>query len=58
MIARLDPEKHTISDLLNFLQEAGKMADADHPDELKAIDTELDKGAAASSHPLGLEPII
>ena len=42
MIARLDPEKHTISDLLNFLQEAGKMASADHPDELKAIDAELD----------------
>ena len=42
MIARLDPEKHTISDLLNFLQKAGKMASADHPDELKAIDTELD----------------
>ena len=42
MIARLEPEKHTISDLLNFLQEAGKMASADHPDELKAIDTELD----------------
>lgn len=41
MIARLDTEKHTISDLLNFLQEAGKMASADHPDELKAIDAEL-----------------
>lgn len=42
MITRLDPEKHTISDLLNFLREAGKLASADHPDELKAIDAELD----------------
>ena len=38
----LDPEKHTISELLNFLQEAGKVASADHPAELNAIDTELD----------------
>ena len=38
----LDPENNTISDLLNFLQEAGKLASADHPDELGAIDTELD----------------
>jgi len=41
-MARLDPEKHTISDLLNFLREAGEMASADHPDELNTIDTELD----------------
>ena len=47
MIARLEPEKHTISDLLNFLQEAGKMASADHPDELKAIDDELDRHATS-----------
>ena len=52
MIARLDPEKHTISDLLNFLQEAGKMASADHPDELKAIDTELVGKAVALSEKL------
>lgn len=42
MIARLDPDKHTISDLLNFLHDAGKLASVGHPDELKAIDTELD----------------
>lgn len=41
-MARLDPEKHTISDLLNFLQDAEKMASADHPTELNTIDTELD----------------
>lgn len=41
-MARLDPEKNTISDLLNFLQEAGKLASTDHPDELNAIDTVLD----------------
>lgn len=42
MITRLDPKKNTISDLLKFLQEAGKLASVDHPDELNAIDTELD----------------
>lgn len=38
-MARLDPEKNTISD---FLQEAGKLASADHPYELNVIDAVLD----------------
>lgn len=41
-MTRLDHNKHTISDLLNFLREAGQMASADHPEELEVIDTELD----------------
>ena len=41
-IAKLDPEKSTIADLLKFLKSAGTLASADHKKELEAIGAELD----------------